>query len=136
MYSEPLTVALPAGHPLSQRPSVEVTDIADEPVLRCADAPAAWNAYWSLDPRPDGSRPRHGPEVHDMEEIVQYVRSGADVAFLPASVSTAFPRPDLAYVPITGGPAGKIVLAWDTSRETPLIRDFADLARQVCAVPE
>jgi DNA-binding transcriptional LysR family regulator len=71
-----------------------------------------------------------------MEEIVQYVRSGAGVAFLPASVSTSFPRPDLAYVPITGGPAGTIVLAWDTSRETPLIRDFADTARQACAVPE
>jgi DNA-binding transcriptional LysR family regulator len=136
MYTEPLTVALPTGHPLAARPSVEVTDVADEAVLQYADAPAAWNAFWSMDPRPDGSRPRHGPPVRDMEEIVQYVRSGTGVAFLPASISIAFPRPDIAYVPVTGGPAGQIVLAWDASRESPLIQGFADAAREVCAVAD
>ena len=128
LYAEPLTVALAADHALAGRPSVSIADLADEPVLRYADAPPAWNAFWSMDPRPDGSQPRHGPFVHDMEEIVQYVRAGNGVAFLPAAISAAFPRPDLAYVPLTGVPAGQIVLAWEAARESVLVGAFAEAA--------
>jgi DNA-binding transcriptional LysR family regulator len=128
LYAEPLTVALAADHPLATRPSVGIADLADEPVLRYADAPPAWNAFWSMDPRPDGSQPRHGPVVRDMEEIVQYVRTGSGVAFLPAAISAAFPRPDIAYVPLTGVPAGQIVLAWEAARESALVGAFAEAA--------
>lgn len=132
LYAEPLTVALPGRHPLASRVSVDIADLTDEPVLRYADAPPAWNAFWSIDPRPDGTQPSHGPAVRDMEEIVQYVRAGAGVAFLPASISAAFPRPDVTYVPLTGVPAGQIVLAWDATRDSPLIDAFADAARRTC----
>jgi DNA-binding transcriptional LysR family regulator len=128
LYAEPLTVALAADHPLATRPSVAITDLADEPVLRYADAPPAWNAFWSMDPRPDGSQPRHGPVVRDMEEVVQYVRAGSGVAFLPAAISAAFPRPDVAYVPLTGVPAGQIVLAWEAARQSALVGAFAEAA--------
>jgi DNA-binding transcriptional LysR family regulator len=107
---------------------VGIADLADEPVLRYADAAPAWNAFWSMDPRPNGSRPRHGPVVRDMEEIVQYVRTGSGVAFLPAAISAAFPRPDIAYVPLTGVPAGQIVPAWDAARESALVGAFAEAA--------
>jgi DNA-binding transcriptional LysR family regulator len=130
LYTEPVTVALPSGHPLAGRPSVRLADIADEPVLRYADAPAAWNAFWSMDPRPDGTLPRHGPAIRDMEEIVEYVRAGSGVAFLPAPIATAFPRPDIAYVPVTGVQAGQIVLAWEATRDSALIEAFTEAAQQ------
>jgi DNA-binding transcriptional LysR family regulator len=131
LYTEPLTVALPAGHPLAGRPSVRLADLAGERVLRYADAPPAWNAFWSMDPRPDGTQPRHGPAVRDMEEIVEYVRAGSGVAFLPVPIAAAFPRPDVAYVPITGVQAGQIVLAWEAARDSALIEAFAEAAQQV-----
>jgi DNA-binding transcriptional LysR family regulator len=128
LYTEPLTVALAADHPLATRPSVSIADLSGEPVLRYADAPPAWNAFWSMDPRPDGSQPRHGPLVHDMEEIVQYVRAGNGVAFLPAAISAAFPRPELAYVPLTDVPAGQVALAWEAARVSALVSAFATAA--------
>ena len=130
LYTEPVTVALPAAHPLAGRASVRLADIADEPVLRYTDAPPAWNSFWSMDPRPDGTLPRHGPAVRDMEEIVEYVRVGSGVAFLPASIAAAFPRTDVAYLPVTGVQAGQIVLAWETARDSPLIEAFAEAAQQ------
>jgi DNA-binding transcriptional LysR family regulator len=132
LYAEPLTVALPAGHPSASRASVDIADLADEPVLRYADAPPAWNAFWSIAPRPDGTQPSHGPAVRDMEEIVEYVRAGSGVAFLPAPISAAFPRPDITYVPLTGVPAGQIALAWDATRDSPFIDAFAEAARRTC----
>jgi DNA-binding transcriptional LysR family regulator len=129
--TEPVTVALPARHPLAGRPSVGLADVAGEPVLRYADAPAAWNAFWTMEPRPDGGEPRHGPAVHDMEEIVQYVRAGSGVAFLPEPVSRAFPRPDVAYVPLTGVPPGQVALAWHAGQESPQTAAFTQVVREV-----
>jgi hypothetical protein len=115
LYREPLVVALPADHPLAAGAQLPVTALAGEPVLRYADAGAAWNAFWTVDPRPDGTQPRSGPEVRDMEEIVEYVRAGRGIAFLPAPVTAAFPRPGIAYIPVTGVPRGTVVLAWPTT---------------------
>ncbi|SEN05342.1 LysR family transcriptional regulator [Actinacidiphila rubida] len=126
---ERLVAAVPAEHPLAGRPSVPITAFADEPVLRYADAGPAWNAFWTVDPRPDGTRPAAGPEVRDMEEILAYVRAGSGVAFLPETVSAAFARPHIAYVPVSGVPAGTVVLAWPVARPTELTRAFVDTVR-------
>jgi DNA-binding transcriptional LysR family regulator len=130
LYTEPVTVALPSDHPLSGRPSVGIAEVAGEPVLRYADAPPAWNAFWSVDPRPDGSRARYGPAVHDMEEILHYVRAGSGIVFLPAPVSAVFRRPEIAYVRVTGIPSGQIVLGWDAAQESSLVTAFAEVACQ------
>ncbi|WP_440067605.1 LysR family transcriptional regulator [Streptosporangium sp. OZ121] len=128
LYNEPFTVALPADHPLAGKTSLSIDDIADEPVLHYADAEAdpAWNAFWRIDPRPDGTRPRSGPVVHDIEEIVEYVRAGRGVAFLPPAITSLFPRPRVTYVPVADAPLGGVVLAWDSTRHSPLIAALAE----------
>lgn len=65
-----------------------------------------------------------------MEEIVEYVRSGRGVAFLPAAVCTVFPRPGITYVPVVGIPPGQVALAWPADRRTPLVTALAHAARQ------
>lgn len=117
LYPERLRAVLPAGHAL-----------ADEPLLRYAGADPAWSAVWNADPRPDGTRPRRGPDVHDMEEILEYVRAGRGVVLVPESVAAVFPRPDIAYVAVTDVPPGVVALAWDAARDSPLVEDFVDAA--------
>jgi DNA-binding transcriptional LysR family regulator len=129
LYTEPLVVALSHDHPLAAERAVSVADIADEPVLLYADASPAWNAVWTIDPRPDGSHPRHGPIVRDMEEIVEYVRAHRGVIFLPSAIGEAFPRPDIVYVPIADGPSGQIALAWNPTHPSRLVGDFVELAK-------
>jgi len=129
LYTEPVCVALPARHPLAANTPVAITALADEPVLRYADAHPEWNAFWTFDPRPDGGHPPPGPYVHDMEEIVAYVRAGRGVAFLPVPVTAAIAPPGVTFVPVDGIPPGQVALAWDADRPPQHISDLLSAAR-------
>jgi DNA-binding transcriptional LysR family regulator len=61
LYDEPRLLLVPLDHRLAGKESVTLDDIADEPIPRMADP--AWNAYWRIDPRPDGSPAPDGPFV-------------------------------------------------------------------------
>ncbi|TVT16323.1 LysR family transcriptional regulator, partial [Amycolatopsis acidiphila] len=52
LYDEPRALLVPIDHRLAGKESVTLDDIADEPLPRAADA--TWNAFWRVDPRPDG----------------------------------------------------------------------------------
>jgi DNA-binding transcriptional LysR family regulator len=129
LYTEHLCVTLPIDHPLTDKPSVGIADVADEPVLLYADGTAAWNAFWTVDPRPDGTQPKPGAAVRDMEEIIEYVRAGRGVVFLPTAIAAAFPRSDMAYVPITDIPLGQVVLAWSDNSHSPYVAALAESAK-------
>src|SRR5215468_1139157 len=129
LYTEPVCVALPAGHPLAQMTSVEIAVLAGEPVLRYADAHPEWNAFWTFDPRPDGSHPPPGPYVHDMEEIVAYVRAGRGVAYLPVPITATIAPTAVTFVPVDDIPPGQLVLAWDANRPPPHMSGLVSAAR-------
>lgn len=116
LYQEPVCVALPTEHPLAGMDSVRIRQLAGEPVLRYADASPEWNAFWTFDPRPDGSHPPPGPYVHDMEEIVAYVRAGRGVAYLPVPITATIAPTAVTFVRVDDIPPGQVVLAWDAER--------------------
>jgi DNA-binding transcriptional LysR family regulator len=129
LYTEQLCVTLPIDHPLTAKTSVAIADVADEPVLLYAEGTPPWNAFWTVDPRPDGTQPKPGPAVHDMEEIIEYVRAGRGVVFLPIAIAAAFPRTDMAYVAITDIPLGQVVLAWSDNSHSPYVTALAESAQ-------
>ncbi|MFJ5262539.1 LysR family transcriptional regulator [Streptomyces sp. NPDC088387] len=131
LYQERLSVVLPIGHALAGEDSVEVTALAGETLLQYADAGPDWSAVWNADPLPDGTRLGRGPTVHDMEEILAYVRAGQGVVLVPAPVAAFFPRPDIAYVPAADVPPGQVAVAWNAGRHSPLATAFADAAGTV-----
>ncbi|MFI9724914.1 LysR family transcriptional regulator [Streptomyces sp. NPDC052092] len=135
LYRERLCAVLPVRHPMAGEATVGLRDLADEPLLRYAGAAPAWSAVWNADPRPDGTRWRRGPDVHDMEEILAYVRAGSGVVFVPESVAAVFPRPDIAYLPVTDAPPGEVALAWDGDRPSPLVETFVDATRTTLTEP-
>lgn len=61
LFREPRLAMLPLDHPLAKHDRISLSQLADDPVLRHADAPAEWDAFSVVDPRPDGSSPRRGP---------------------------------------------------------------------------
>ncbi|MFE0257967.1 LysR family transcriptional regulator [Streptomyces sp. NPDC059010] len=134
LYPEHLTAVLPVGHARAGDAKVALTALADDPVLEYAEATEAWSAVWNADPRPDGSRPGHGPAFHDMEELLGYVRGGRGIAFVPNSVAAAFPRSDIAYVPVADAPPGQVALAWNRARPSPLVASFVEAVRAAVRV--
>ncbi|MGA5515748.1 LysR family substrate-binding domain-containing protein [Streptomyces pseudogriseolus] len=129
LYQEGLCVVLSLRHPLAGEDTVGLRALADEPLLRHAGASPAWSAVWNTGPRPDGTPSLRGPDVHDMEEILAYVRAGCGVVMVPESVAAVFPRPDIACVPLTDVPPGTVALAWDGERVSPLVDTFVDATR-------
>ncbi|HEX6394891.1 MAG TPA: LysR family transcriptional regulator [Acidimicrobiales bacterium] len=130
LYNEPICVTLPATHPLAGEASVRIADLAHEPVLVYADADPAWNAFWTIDPRPDGSHPPGGTEVHDMEEILAYARTGKGVAFLPKPIVEGVVPRDVVFVSVADVPDGEVVLATSSEKTPPYVPTFVDAAKR------
>jgi len=133
LYDEPRVLLVPREHRLAGRESVTIADIADEPVPRAIDP--AWNAFWRIDPRPDGSRAPDGPFIDTVEDMVELVASGRAVAILPASVPVSSVRPDLTTIPLLGVEPGHVVLATRRGQYNPLAKAFGDCARNNLAGP-
>jgi DNA-binding transcriptional LysR family regulator len=122
LYDEPRAVLLPRDHRLAGKESVTLDDIADEPMPQVRDP--MFNAFWRVDPRPDGSRAPDGPLVQDLEEKLELVASGQAVSIVAASREVAHFRPDLTTVPLAGVEPSHVVLASRAGEKTRLITAF------------
>ena len=124
--AEQRVAVLPATHRLAGAAEVSIDDLAEDPVIIQNGASDAWQAFHNVDPRPDGSRPRSGPAVDNIEEKLQQVAAGRAISFLPASAAAAALQPGVVYVPVSDIPPIEICLARQAGRESPLIADFVE----------
>jgi DNA-binding transcriptional LysR family regulator len=135
LYAEARVALVAADHPLAGRAEIGVDEVRDDPVVLHRGASAAWEAFHNLDPRPDGHVPPRGPTVSNLEEKLEQVASGAAISFLPVSVAAAaHVQPGVATVPVRDIPPTQVCLAWNATRETPLVVGFAEAAREACGV--
>ena len=84
LYDEPRLLLVPLDHRLAGKESVTLDDIADEPIPRMPDP--VWNAYWRIDPRPDGSPAPDGPLVAAIEDKNELIAAGQAVAIIPGGI--------------------------------------------------
>jgi DNA-binding transcriptional LysR family regulator len=133
LYDEPRLLLMPLDHRLVGQESVTLDDIADEPIPRLPDQ--AWNAYWRIDPRPDGSPAPDGPLVEAVEDKLEVIAAGQAVAIIPAGVRTASPRPDLTTVPLHGVEPSHVVLATRADDHSRLLAAFRRSARALLTAP-
>lgn len=125
LYDEPRAVLFGRAHPLAGREFVTLADIADEPLPRLPDAD--YNAYWRIDPRPDGSRAPDGPLLEAIEDKFELIADGQIVAIVPETAHLL--RPDVVSVPLHGVDPVHVVLATragDTRRLTGMFRKCAE----------
>ncbi|MFC8172354.1 LysR family transcriptional regulator [Streptomyces sp. NPDC057242] len=120
LHTESQVAILPAGHPLSTRPHLrltEVTGLPDLPLPR-----------W---PRPDGSFPDGpGPKVRDHTQLTQLIALGRACAVVPETGRTGL-HDGLVAVPVLDAPHVTTVIAWPPhSRSTAV----AGLVRAAAAL--
>lgn len=132
LYEEPRALVLPVGHRLAGKESVTLDDISDEPLVRVADE--TWNAYWRIDPRPDGRPAPDGPLADALEDKFELVASGQALAI------TALPRagtlrPDVTAVPMHGVEPAHVVLATRAEERGRLVAAFRKAARTFLKAP-
>jgi DNA-binding transcriptional LysR family regulator len=109
LYDEPRLLMVPVGHRLAGKESVTLDDIADEPIPKMPDP--VWNAYWRIDPRPDGTPAPDGPLVTAIEDKNELVAAGHAVAIIPGAMHGIQLRPDLTTIPLHGVDPAHVVVA-------------------------
>lgn len=125
---------LPVDHPLAGKESLGLDDIAGEPLLRVPDP--EWNAYWRMEPRPDGSSVPDGPLAETYEDKFELVASGEAVAIVPAARDGGVPRPDLTVVPLRDVPPSHVVLATRAEDRSRLVAAFGKAAEAYLTEPD
>jgi DNA-binding transcriptional LysR family regulator len=126
LLSEPRVVVLPADHRLAGKESVTVADLAGEHLLQDPDAVPEWRDI-AVELR--GRQPRAAiPPLRTVEEKLEHVAAGHGIVVLPLSTATFYTRPDIRPVPVRDVAPNQVCLAWDSSRPSALIREYAAIA--------
>jgi DNA-binding transcriptional LysR family regulator len=122
LYDEPRALLVPLGHRLAGRESITLDDIADEPLPRVPDA--SWNAFWRIDPRPDGSPAPDGPLIDSIEDKFELIAAGQAVAIIPNVTRIGSLRPDLTAIPLLDVEPSHVVLATRVGDHGRLVTAF------------
>jgi DNA-binding transcriptional LysR family regulator len=131
LYDEPRAVLIPLDHRLAGKESVTLDDIADEPMPRFPDP--VWNAFWRIDPRPDGTRAPDGPLVEAVADKLELIAAGQAVALIPAGNS---PRPDLTTVLLEDVDPVHVVVATRAGDRSRLVAAFRKCAQALLVSPQ
>lgn len=133
LYDEPRLLMVAADHRLAGKESVTLDDIASEPIPRLPDP--VWNAYWRIDPRPDGSPAPDGPLVSAYEDKTELIAAGDAVAIIPGGLPAGTLRPDLTTIPLDGADPSHVILATRAADRSRLVAAFSKAARDCLTAP-
>jgi len=133
LYDDPRVLLIPHSHRLAGKESVTLDDIADEPMPRLPDA--AWNAYWRIDPRPDGTPAPDGPLVNAVEDKVELIAAGQAVAIVSAGLRAESMHPDLTTIALEDVDPTHVVLATRASDRSRLVAAFRKYAQDCLTGP-
>jgi DNA-binding transcriptional LysR family regulator len=111
LLTEPLLVALAAADPLAARTRLCLADLA-------------------------GRRLPGGSEASNLAEIFSLVETGSVVFFAPASVARRYPRPGIAFRPVSDLPDSTLALAWPQDARSPAVAAFVRAACTVAAAAQ
>ncbi len=129
LFYEPFFAALPAGHPLTGRDALKVSDIMAEKLLLLDEGHCLRDQ--ALDVCGSGSRGREEVRATSLETLRQMVGMGLGLTLLPALAVDAGPRVSRKSVeirPFKSPPPGRtIALVW--RKRAPFPETFERLAQ-------
>jgi DNA-binding transcriptional LysR family regulator len=130
LYEEPRVLLVPTTHRLVGlvgKESITLDDFADEPLVRYADA--AYDAFWRIDPRPDGRPAPEGPLVETHADKLESVAGGRALALAPAGGGNNTVRRDLTAIPVDGIEPCTVVIVTRARERSRLVTAFRESAR-------
>jgi DNA-binding transcriptional LysR family regulator len=129
----PMSVALPADHPLAGRHQVGLSELRDEPVislLRNRGAALVTLIHSAF--LEHGFSPNIVQEVPDTHTIMSLVGAGVGIGLVPASAGH-IKLPGVVLVPVPDIPPVPLALAWREDDVNPALRALIDLLPAVSA---
>jgi len=125
-------LAFPEHHPLAERPSVRMSELAQEPLVLFPRviAPQLYDTIIALC-QSEGFSPRITLEAHPAQSIIAMVASGLGIGFIASPVQQ-LPRPGVVYRPISGPrPYMNIGVAYRSDAMSPAASIFVQIASTV-----
>ena len=124
LHADPVGVVLRTDDPLARCGELSLPDLAGRRWIQLPDdTDPAWRAYWN---GATGTGLDHdGPVVRTIQECVQAVVWNGTIAMAP--LRQALPDA-LVCVPLADVAASRLVVAWNSADDNPLIRSFVHIA--------
>jgi DNA-binding transcriptional LysR family regulator len=127
LTSEPMALVCPPGHRLAGRRSVRLSELGEVPFI---EHPAGWGTRMSVDRAfaAAGIERQVAFEVADTPSVINLVRNGLGLAFLPRSLVAG--SDDVRFVALRGrAPVWEVSLALPSNRPVgAAARAFSELA--------
>ncbi|MEU9591385.1 LysR family transcriptional regulator [Streptomyces sp. NPDC048219] len=118
LTAEPRVAALASDHPLAARDRLELADLGWSP--------------GTVERRIDEARRGRG----DLAQMLTAVSLGEAVTLLPASVAVRYPRPGVAYRPVSDAPPVVLALAWPQESRSTATAALVRVATEVVEAAE
>jgi LysR family hydrogen peroxide-inducible transcriptional activator len=131
LYSEPLVMALPAGHRLATKPEVKLADVMDEPFILLDDVHCFGDQVLSFCHR-GGLEPRVVCRGEQIVTLLAMVAAGQGVSVVPEMAATADAARACVYRPLgKPSPTRAVCAVWHKQRYRPAsLRAFVDVVRR------
>jgi DNA-binding transcriptional LysR family regulator len=132
LLREPRALLLPAAHPLAERPSVSLEDLAEVPLLRLkGEHPKALVDAHFPQVTPLGRPVPRGPSYTYWHEIPVLVAAGFGASIVAARAAEYHARPGVAFVPFRDGPTLDYGVLLPAAGPAPLVPAFVELLRSL-----
>lgn len=132
IYHEPVAVALPKRHPLAQRATIALHELADEPFVMFARSAKrqTFDEFIALC-RLAGFSPNIVQEAATESAVIGLVAAGVGVTLVASSLSSV--RPDeVAYRQISDLRLTlEVAVVWKDEKQLPLLHELRQIAREV-----
>lgn len=129
-FTEPRVAVVAANHRLASRERISAAEIANETLTIGRTDDAAYRAFWTLvDHRTAVGTPPIETTSH--AEELEIVATGRAISITAACAARFTPHAGVRFVPIDDVPPVETALAWRRGDESPLVRQFVQIAREV-----
>ncbi|WP_316434267.1 LysR family transcriptional regulator [Leptolyngbya sp. NK1-12] len=128
---EPMVVALPENHPLTDASQITLSQLANEGFILFPRplSPRAYDQIISLCQQA-GFSPNVVQEAMQMQTIVSLVAGGIGVSIVPVSLEN-MQRTGVVYKPLAEpAPCAEIAVAWRQNDHSPSIQRFLEIVNQ------
>ncbi|MFF9849605.1 LysR family transcriptional regulator [Streptomyces litmocidini] len=126
LTTEERVAALPADHPLADRPALTLTDLTGETVVLNTVSGATTLALW-----PSAARPTATLTVANTDDWLTAIAAGRGIGVSSASTAALHPHPGVTYRPLPEAPPLPVLLAWRDAFPHPATEALVAMAREI-----
>jgi DNA-binding transcriptional LysR family regulator len=126
-FRENVCVAINEHHPLAKQDALELTDIAEEPMLTLALDKSAFPRYLIQCCVKAGFQPTIFQEASEPQTLLAMVGAGLGVALMPETTGR-IGWPGVVFLPIrTNPPSANLYVTYTTLDDAPVVRAFLNI---------